>query len=39
MQGKIVKKTYVKPELSKRGVLSIVTAAPGDSGFAAPSKT
>ena len=28
MQGKIVKKTYVKPELSKRGVLSTVTAKP-----------
>ena len=27
MQGKVVKKTYVKPELSKRGVLSTVTAA------------
>ncbi len=27
-----MKKTYVKPELSKRGVLSAVTAEPSDSG-------
>ena len=26
-RGKIVKKTYVKPELSKRSILSTVTAA------------
>lgn len=28
-----MKKTYVKPELSKRGVLSVVTADVIDSGF------
>jgi hypothetical protein len=30
---RVVKKTYVKPELSKRGVLSIVAAAAVDSGI------